>query len=52
MIRLPKDVHRKISARYSSKVPGKNMTVREWLNGKSYEEQYEFGRKLLKEYGY
>ena len=52
MIRLPKDVHRKISARYSSKMPGKNMTVREWLNGKSYEEQYEFGRKLLKEYGY
>lgn len=44
MIRLPKDVHRKISGHYSSKADKYHgLTVREWLNGKSYEEQYQFG---------
>lgn len=28
------------------------MRVRDWLNGKSYEFQYEYGLEVLKRYGY
>ena len=30
--------------------PG-GQTVRQWLTGKSFQEQFEFGMNLLKEYG-
>lgn len=46
-------IHAKISGYYSSKQPfthGK--TVRQWLSNKSYKEQYDFGMKLLKRFGY
>lgn len=46
-------IHAKISGYYSSKQPfthGK--TVREWLSTKSYREQYNFGLKQLKNFGY
>ena len=53
MIALPADVHRKISGHYSSIQPeSEHMRVRDWLNGKSYEFQYEYGLQLLKRYGY
>jgi len=45
-------IHSKISGYYSSKQPftgGK--TVREWLYTKSYQEQYEFGVKIIKQFG-
>lgn len=45
-------VHSKISGYYSSKqffTEGK--TVRDWLAGKSFEEQFEFGLDTLKQYG-
>jgi RHS repeat-associated protein len=45
-------VHAKISGYYSSKRPftgGK--TVREWLSGQSFQEQFDFGMSVLKEYG-
>lgn len=45
-------VHAKISGFYSSKRPftgGK--TVREWLSGKSFQEQFDFGMDILKQYG-
>ena len=45
-------MHAKISGYYSSKqffTGGK--IVRQWLAGQSFEEQFEFGMNLLKEYG-
>jgi macrodomain Ter protein organizer (MatP/YcbG family) len=51
LIELPNSVHKKISALYSSKrirITGSDkMTVREWLNTKSYEDQYQFGLKAV-----
>lgn len=29
-----------------------NMRVRDWLNGKDYDFQYQYGLKILKKYGY
>ena len=53
MIALPTEVHRKISGFYSSIQPeSKNMRVRDWLNGQSYDKQYEYGLQVLKKYGY
>ncbi|MFN0071066.1 MAG: RHS repeat domain-containing protein, partial [Chloroflexota bacterium] len=52
VIKLPEDVHRAISAFYSSKqgfTQGK--TVREWLSTQSFEKQYEFGIDTLKRFG-
>lgn len=45
-------VHTDISRYYTSKQDFTNgKTVREWLAGKSFEEQWEFGIKKLEEYG-
>lgn len=53
MIALPTDVHRKISGHYSSIRRGANyMRVRDWLNGKDYDFQYQYGIEILKKYGY
>ena len=53
MIAIPRDVHRKISGYYSSKPEDLGgLRVRDWLNGQSYEKQYEFGLEVLKKYGY
>jgi RHS repeat-associated protein len=52
VIRLPTEVHRKISAYYSSKQQfTKGLTVRDWLRTQSLEEQRRFGRELLEQYG-
>ena len=53
----PKDVHKEISKFYSSSPDFANgKTVRDWLNGQSFEAQYEFGLKYWKDtmirYGY
>lgn len=54
----PNEVHKEISKYYSSHQPfaGEGKTVRDWLNGQSYEKQYEFGmeqwKKFMKQYGY
>ena len=46
----PKEVHKEISKYYSSKQDFTgNLTFRDWLNGKSYDEQYEYGIKVWKE---
>lgn len=54
-IRLDYATHRKISGIYSSKnatlTGSTTMTVRQWLTGKSYAEQYEIGVMLLKSLG-
>ena len=44
-------LHQKISGFYSSKQPfTKGQTVRQWLSEKSYQEQYDFGMKMLKKF--
>ena len=52
LIRVPRQLHREISGYYSSKQPftdGK--IIRDWLFTKSYDEQYQFGRRVLSERG-
>ena len=46
-------VHAKISGLYNSKIPGLtgNLSARDWLAGKTFEEQFEFGKKVLLEFG-
>jgi RHS repeat-associated protein len=52
VIALPVDVHRQISAYYSSKQAfTKGLTVRQWLRTQSLKEQQRFGRELLEELG-
>jgi hypothetical protein len=47
-------IHARISGFYSSiqqKVTGSStMTVRQWLSTQSYQQQYEFGIKILKQF--
>ena len=45
-------IHSKISAFYSSKTDFTDgLTVRDWLATKSFDEQFEFGKELLEDYG-
>ena len=50
-IELDYSVHRKISGYYSSK-PSEfgGLRVRDWLAGKSFEEQTEFGWKIIRQF--
>jgi hypothetical protein len=54
VIRLPKEIHEKVSGHYASKqfayTGGK--TVREWLKTQSYEEQVKYGIETLKRFGW
>ena len=47
-------VHAKISGYYSS-IPASNftngLTVRQWLSGQSFQQQFDFGMDVLKKYG-
>jgi len=44
-------IHQKISAFYSSKQPFTNgQTVRQWLSGQSFKEQYDFGVRQLERF--
>ena len=46
-------IHMKVSGYYSSKLYFANgLIVRKWLNTKNYVEQYKFGIKTLKRYGW
>lgn len=48
MVAIDKDVHHRISAYYSSKPDfTKGLTFRDYLNGRSFEEQYQWGLKVL-----
>lgn len=45
-------VHSKISAHYSSKFDYTDgLTVRDWLATKSFDEQFEYGKELLEQFG-
>ena len=51
-ISLDKETHRLISSHYSSKQKFTNgQTVREWLSGQSFEDQYRYGLDYLKSIG-
>lgn len=56
IIRIPGgkgSLHAKISGHYFSKPQDLHgLTVRQWLSTKSFEEQYEYGIKMLKKYGW
>ncbi|MEN1785784.1 MAG: RHS repeat-associated core domain-containing protein, partial [Bacteroidota bacterium] len=56
LIKLPHgkgSIHAKISGFYSSKQPfTKGETVRQWLSTQSYKQQYDFGIKTLKRFGW
>lgn len=47
MTRLPKDVHTNISALYSSRPPGFEVKVRDWLGGKDWDFQYDYGCRVI-----
>jgi RHS repeat-associated protein len=52
IIAINKETHILISNFYSSKPYFTNgQTVRNWLSGKSLQEQYDFGLKILKQFG-
>ncbi|MDY7233316.1 hypothetical protein [Hyalangium rubrum] len=51
-IAIDSQLHKQISAFYSSKQElTDNRVVREWLRGKSYEEQRDFGLMILRRFG-
>jgi RHS repeat-associated protein len=47
LVYVPSDVHAKISSYYSSNVAGTNMTFRDSLNGKGFDEQFKAGLDVL-----
>jgi hypothetical protein len=51
VIRIETDIHRRISGYYSSKMPGTNMTIRQWLSTQSFDTQREFGMEVLRNFG-
>ena len=52
VVPISKEIHEKISSYYSSIQNFTNgLTVRNWLNSKSFIEQYEFGIKVLEMFG-
>lgn len=55
LIKLPHgkgSVHAGISGYYSSKMPGQDMIVRDYVKTLSYAEQYKFGIETLKRFGW
>ena len=51
MVALPKSLHRKISGFYSSKQWWtKGVRVRDWLANQPFEEQYNFGIKIIEDF--
>ncbi|MBW8371474.1 MAG: RHS repeat-associated core domain-containing protein [Thiobacillus sp.] len=52
LVKVPTEIHQKISGHYSSKPPFTYpQTVREWLGTQSFDAQREYGMKILKDYG-
>ena len=54
VIELPEGVHRKVSRYYSSKrAYTGGLTVRQWLRkqGMSFDEEFQFGMKVIRECG-
>jgi hypothetical protein len=52
IVRIPSYAHRDITAYYQTKQKALDgMTPREYLRGKSYEERYSYGVKVLRDFG-
>jgi hypothetical protein len=52
LVKLPTDVHWQISGYYSSKQGfSQPLTVREWLSSKPIQGQYDFGVKVMEQFG-
>jgi RHS repeat-associated protein len=52
VINITKEVHQKVSAHYSSIQSYTNgLRVRDWLAGESFQKQYEYGVKILRQLG-
>lgn len=51
IIRLPTLLHEEISATYSTKSFAGELTVRQWLKGQSFEDQYAYGLQTLRKMG-
>ena len=53
MISLDKSTHRKITGHYNTKKFAftNGLSVRDWLALQSFEEQYDYGIKILKKFG-
>jgi hypothetical protein len=51
-LRIPEKAHSQLSAFYSSIQPFTNgQTVRQWLAGQSFNDQYKFGLRILSQFG-
>ena len=44
--------HAKVSGFYNSKIPDKNILVRDYVKTLNFEEQYKFGIETLKRFGW
>ncbi|QXX76385.1 hypothetical protein MHY1_03225 [Methylovirgula sp. HY1] len=52
IIRIPTLLHEEISAAYGRSAPtARNMSLRQWLNGQSYQMQYDYGLNVMRELG-
>jgi hypothetical protein len=52
VVAIPRDIHEKISAYYSSKQDfAGGQIVRQWLGTQSFEQQRSFGQQILRNYG-
>ena len=55
LIKLPHgkgSIHAKVSGFYNSKIPDKNILVRDYVKTLNFEEQYKFGIETLKRFGW
>ena len=48
---LPSPIHDLVSADYSSEYDKSGKTVRDWLSGQSFDQQYEYGLSVLRKLG-
>jgi hypothetical protein len=52
LIRVPNQIHNQISGYYSSiQEFSQGMRVRDWLNGQTLQDQYQFGMSVLRKFG-
>ena len=54
IISVSKDVHNKITGHYNTTTfdfTAKGQSVRDWLAGNSFQFQYEYGLKVLRDFG-
>ncbi len=51
LVYLEKAMHKRLNAHYSRKLQWTgNKTVRDWLKPKSFDEQYDYGQKMLRKF--